>query len=284
MLPEIKTLEPSFNIFTNSSQSGGQHLLAELGWHGLSLVRTVVNSREITACKQYHFEHSSTPDGFTVQLAAVLEQEDLLKAAYQKTDLIMAFPESIITPHEVYNVLNNNELIAGVYGDLQEGVIKTDYMYRHNLHNVYKVPYPIHSVLGTHFGTASHWHLHSLLADAFVQKEDALHAVFYPGRMVVLLTAPGKLQWVQHLPFTTPETAAWLLLRVVQQAGLAADTLPLVLHGMIQEDSALWGELYKYFMHLSFAAMPEGLNYIPALQEQPPHFFSHLFACLLCVL
>ena len=54
--------------------------------------------------------------------------------------------------------------------------------------------------------------------------------------------------------------------------------------GMIDVDSSLYSELFKYFLNMEFAILPGNFNYADAIKEQPAHYFSHLFATALCVL
>ena len=53
--------------------------------------------------------------------------------------------------------------------------------------------------------------------------------------------------------------------------------------GMIEKDSALFREIEKYFLTITFPDLPEELSYADEIKEFPTHFFSHLFAFALCV-
>ena len=52
---------------------------------------------------------------------------------------------------------------------------------------------------------------------------------------------------------------------------------------MIDEKSALYAAIYKYFLNIEFEKLPDGFTYDGAIKEFPPHFFSHLFALASCV-
>jgi Protein of unknown function (DUF3822) len=276
-------VEPSFHIQTGNAGSAQQHLLAEAGPQGLSLVCTDADTNTVTACAVYHFAPGISAAAIATQLQQLFDTAPLLAQPYKKTDFVYAFNQAILTPHEVYNAVNNTEMLDGVFGDAAETVLKTDFVYRQNLHNVYRVPAAVNAVVNTAFMAANSTHQYSLLADAYSGEGNRLHAIFYTHSLTVLLRREGKLQVIQHFDYDTPETAAWHLLNTCRNFDVAANDAELVLHGMIDNKSALYAELYKYFQNISFAGLPDGLKYSIEVAAMPHHFFSHLFAMMLCV-
>ncbi len=276
-------MEPSFNIHTENSSTSQQHLLAEAGPQGLSLICADTDTNTITACVVYHFTPGKSPADIAAQLKQIFADAPLLRHTYKKTDFVYAFNEAILTPHEIYNEVNNNLMLDGVFGDAQETVLKTDFVYRQHLHNMYRIPAAVNAVVNAAFPVAGFTHQYSLLADAFAEEGNRLHAIFYTSSLTVLLRKGGKLQVIQQFAYDTPETAAWHLLNTCRSFGAEVADTALVLHGMIDNKSALYAELYKYFQQPEFAALPEGLQYSNEVAAVPHHFFSHLFAMMLCV-
>jgi hypothetical protein len=275
-------VEPSFNIRSGDTPSLQKHLLAEIGPQGLSLVCTG-ETGAVTDCVVYHFAAGTSSEILARQLTGIFAAEPLLASPYKKTDLVYAFDQAILTPHEVYNMVNNDQMLDEVFGDAQEMVGKTDFVYKQNLHTVYRVPAAVNFAVNAAFPLASCTHQYSLLADAFGREKEGFHAIFYTHSLVVVLHSGGKLQVIRHFGFDTPETAAWHLLNVCSCCNISPAEVALTLHGMIDSKSALYAELYKYFMQLNFAALPPGLKYSLETAAQPHHFFSHLFAMMLCV-
>jgi Protein of unknown function (DUF3822) len=281
--PQTKIVEPSFNIRTDNTGTAQQHLLAEAGPQGLSLVCTDADTNTVTSCVVYHFAPGMGDAAIAAQLQQIFSIEPLLAHTYKKTDFVYAFNQAILTPHEVYNAVSNTDMLDGVFGDAQETVLKTDFVYRQNLHNVYRVPAAVNAVVNTAFGAANFTHQYSLLADAYSGQGNRLHAIFYTHSLTVVLRRQGRLQVIQHFVYDTPETAAWHLLNTCRSFDMDANDAELILHGMIDNKSALYAELYKYFQQVGFAGLPEGLKYSIEVAALPHHFFSHLFAMMLCV-
>jgi Protein of unknown function (DUF3822) len=272
-------VEPSFNIRTGNTASANQHLLAEAGPQGLSLVCADADTNTVTSCVVYHFAPGMSAAAIAAQLQQLFATEPLLAQPYKKTDFVYAFNQAVLTPHEVYNSVSNTEMLDAVFGDAEE----TDFVYKQNLHNVYRVPAAVNAVVNAAFPAANFTHQYSLLADAFGGEGNRLHAIFYTHSITVLLRRGGKLQVIQHFTYDTAETAAWHLLNTCRSFDIAANDAELVLHGMIDNKSALYTELYKYFQQVSFAGLPDGLKYSIEEAAMPHHFFSHLFAMMLCV-
>jgi hypothetical protein len=281
--PQTKIVDPSFNIRTDNTGATQQHLLAEAGPQGLSLVCADADTNTVTSCVVYHFAPGMGNAAVAAQLQQLFATEPLLAQTYKKTDFIYAFNQAILTPHEVYNAVSNTEMLDGVFGDAQETVLKTDFVYRQNLHNVYRVPAAVNAVVNRAFAAANFTHQYSLLADAYSEQGNRLHAIFYTHSLTVVLRRQGRLQVIQHFVYDTPETAAWHLLNTCHSFDMAANDAELILHGMIDNKSALYAELYKYFQQVGFAGLPEGLKYSSEVAALPHHFFSHLFAMMLCV-
>lgn len=256
-------------------------VLVEAGPQGLALVAVDGNSKTVAHCVAWHFAAGLSPDAAAAALAELFAQEPLLQASYQKAELMYSFAEAVLTPQEVFASVDAHAMIQQMYGDAQDGIVRTDFVYSHHLHNVYRLPMAA-ARLALQGHTVTMGHQYAALLNRFTGDGDALWAIFYPHSVTVLLQKAGALQMVQQFAYTAPEDAAWYLLAVCEQFGVAVQTVPLTLFGMIDQRSALYAELYKYFLHMGFAALPDGLVWPESLPQQPAHFFSHLFTALVC--
>jgi hypothetical protein len=55
-----------------------------------------------------------------------------------------------------------------------------------------------------------------------------------------------------------------------------------IVSGMIEEQSSLYTEMYKYFLHISFAQLPIHVAIAENLKALPLHFYTNLTALALC--
>jgi hypothetical protein len=52
---------------------------------------------------------------------------------------------------------------------------------------------------------------------------------------------------------------------------------------MVTENSALYKELYKYFIQIRLEALSNQFQYPQEINNYPSHYFSHLFSVAACV-
>jgi len=104
--------------------------------------------------------------------------------------------------------------------------------------------------------------------------------IFYQNKIVIALLKKGMLQIVQTFKYTTATDVVFHMLNICEQ--FKAKEINIKISGMIEKDSALFKEIYKYFLHIDFDNLPSDLSSDERIKELPNHFFSHLFSIALC--
>jgi hypothetical protein len=106
-----------------------------------------------------------------------------------------------------------------------------------------------------------------------------LHVTFYPNKIVCVLVLNGVLQLLNSYTYVTKEDVVYHLLNIKDK--YKSEDLQLKLGGMIEETSALYTEIYKYFLNVSFAE--HDCNCVEGIKKYPSHYFSHLLSVASCV-
>jgi hypothetical protein len=140
--------------------------------------------------------------------------------------------------------------------------------------------YTTHSALVSQFSTAIFVHQYSILIKKLPGSGNELNVIFYPNKIVAVLSKGGRLQIAQTFKFQTPEDVVYHLLNVCHQ--FDAMQVNVELSGMIEKDSNMFKEVSKYFL-TTFTGLPPAFNYPEEIMEKPSHYFSHLFSIALCV-
>ncbi len=283
MPAQIKIVQASFSITTPGIAASGKQLFAEAGWQGISLYCADTATQQFTDCVVYHYPTGISDGEAALLLKDIFAAEPLLQQQYRKTDIIYAFPECILTPHEVYNSIDNTRMLNTIFGDAAKCVVKTDFLYRRNLHAIYRTPVAINAAITARFSGANHAHLYSLLPDALARGGQAIDLICAPDNLLVLLQQDGALKIIQQFNTKIPEDAAYHLLSICQAFHCSPQEAEVRIHGMIDQDSALYAEFYKYFLHLAPATPPATFTCAPGFSAYPAHFFSHLFTIAACV-
>ncbi len=278
----MQQVNPSFNIQPGGIDFNTAQLFAEAGPSGISLA--VLDAENcFVALVQYAFPAGTADKELAEYLQRVCSNETLLQHPYRRTHLFWNFAESILVPAELMNAERNMNMLNLVFGDAAQTIIRSDFLYRHNLHNVYRLPDSAAGLFSVYLPVATQTHLYSALVTRDMPEGNHLFTVFYSSSMVVLLSREGKLQVVQQFNYSNADDCVYHLLNVCRGFEVLPDSVTLHINGMIDERSALYAAIYKYFLHLVFDELPRGYGYTDEIKNHPPHFFSHLFELASCV-
>jgi hypothetical protein len=281
--PQSQQVNPSFNIRSAGIYTESAQLFIETGPTGISVV--VLNTGDsFQAVVTYSFSSQLNELQAAEKMKEILQDDELLQKSFAKTHIIWSYPESILVPPNLVNTESNTEMLDLVYGNAQKAVIKSDFLYKHNLHNIYRTPESVREALEAKFPYAIQTHQYSLLANREMNSgEDELFVVFYSNSLTLMLCKEGQLQVIQNFAFSSPEDTAYHLLNVCRSFDVEPNKVKLHINGMIDERSNLYAAIYKYFLHIEFDKLPGNYTYAEEIKAHPAHFFSHLFALASCV-
>jgi hypothetical protein len=202
---------------------------------------------------------------------------------FEKVHCISALPEALVVPEDYFNPSTQSEMLDLVYGSNTNTTLNQHYLKKRLAFLSFRIDTAIASVLQTQFSNIEFHHIYSLLPEINSFDTDVMRCIFEHQRMIVVVMGGNQLQLLQQYKYIQPEDASYTLLNIVQQTGLKLNSLKLILCGMINEDSALYQEIHKYFLNIQFQPLSEQLTYPESLKENPEHFFSHLISSALCV-
>src|SRR5690606_135547 len=98
----------------------------------------------------------------------------------------------------------------------------------------------------------------------------------------LVVTRGSKLLLTQTFPYSTPADFVYYLLDACRQFSFSQETVRIYLSGLIDRESALYREVYQYFLHIRFR---ESEWKVPGAEElaYPTHFFTSLNDLAKCV-
>lgn len=231
----------------------------------------------------FHFKNADTDESTASSVYDLIAANPLLEQRFNKTHIIYDYTPSVMVPDQYMSGNENRAMLELVYGDQRDAVIRNDYLSRHWIHNIYSIPSPVDAVMTRYFSWATCSHLFSLLPDIIQSGGNHLYCILDTEQLTVLLQKDGKLQLTQHFSFKTPEDVAYHLLNICTNFEVNVKEVSVHITGMIDADSALYKELYKYFLNIIFEGLPAAFQYPEQINEYPAHYFSHLFAIAACV-
>ncbi len=248
-----------------------------------SLSYVVIDSNICLALAIYRFKTGSSDETIANNIHEVVAEQSILQQRFKKVHVTYGFDSFVLIPHQFMNGTDNDAMLELVYGESSERVIRTDFMYRHAIHIVYGIPKTVDNVIRRYFELAQCTHLFSMLPDFVNAEGNHLYCIFNTGQIKVVMMKDGKLQLMQNYSYDTPTDATYQLLTICKNFEVNVNSCKVHLSGMIDESSALFAELYKYFLQIQLTPLPEKFQYPEEIGQYPSHYFSHLFSTAACV-
>jgi hypothetical protein len=168
--------------------------------------------------------------------------------------------------------------------DCNRSVVITEALTQWQLYNAYHVPATSQEMIARKF-TGQFWHTHSIVLKNKMEAGGECHLLvdFKTESFSVLATRNGEVLLAQIYSYTAAEDVLYYLLKICRQFSLSQREVQLTLSGLIEKDSAMFKELYQYFLNIQFASQEKDLRLSEAFNEYPVHFFSSLFKLATCV-
>ena len=108
--------------------------------------------------------------------------------------------------------------------------------------------------------------------------ENGIAADFTPGYFRVIVKKDGQLHLAQTYAYTTPLDVVYFLLKICSEFGLSQEQSTLSISGLVEKESALYRELYNYFLNIQFRNPAQ-----PDLPDgHPAHFFTSISNLAVC--
>jgi hypothetical protein len=270
-----------FEILPDSVDASKCILVCEISNENFSYAIKNEEQNLYVAVAVFQFEKGTDSNDYGNILQDLIQTQSLLFGNFKKVCVMYSFAESVLIPFALYSSLENENVINLVHGDMQNNTsILTDLVTESGVYNAYRISSPILNVFKSNFPDAANMHQYSVLLKQPRSKEDKLNIIFYPQRIVLKLNKKGRTELINSFCYNTAEDVSYILLNTCKQFDI--ENIPIEVSGLIEKDSALYKEIYKYFETIDFASLPAESNYTEGITQQPSHYFSHIFAIGSC--
>ncbi len=284
MPAKVIYLKPAFNILPDAGDKDSLHLLIEVGEEGISFVWYSKSPSFIQGLAVYNFPGQLGYAGIATEIDSIFRSNGLLNNWYASVTICYDFKESLLLPAE-YNIPNAaEEMLSLVYDSGNMEDIKTESITTTSMLNAYAVDRKIASVLLNKFPGAVTFHSSSLLLQKMQPLGTILYCIIFHNTLKVFLFKEGILQFTQQFQYTKPVDVSYHLLNSCAQYNITGSEVSLHLSGMIEANSNLYNEIYKYFLNINFEQQDAAITTHDRIRFYPEHFFSHLTTMVSCVL
>jgi hypothetical protein len=277
---KIKFLKPSFHIKpTTAPNPANSILLLIAGERHCSFAVMNYLSRELVEFGYYSTDEEDP--GYS----KFFEENDVLNNRYSQTAVAYDVNESVQIPSAVYKYEEGQLHLDVAYGTTIHSNVVAENLPALNLYSVYRMPAKLQSVISRKFLNGKFWHIHTVvLKNLPAQQAQTMFVDFKRNEITAVALKENKLLLAHSFSYSTPEDVLYNLLKCCQQFGLSQNQVRVFLSGFIEKDSAIYRELYKYFIDLEFENLQNGIKLSEELQVHPEHYYSSISKLASCVL
>lgn len=270
-----------FEILPSSVNPESCKLLCEVSNEGFSFCIKNEETNSFLGLGVYHFDKSKPAVGLPIAMQVLFHQKEILAGKFKKVCVVYSYCQSTLIPFSVYDREKNAVLMNMMFGDVgQNETILTDVLPDKSIYNCYRLPAALLEVIQTQFPDSSFSHQYSLLLKNSSVESDHLTLIFYTQKFIVCLVKDGKYQLLNSYNFETPQDVSYGLLNICQQFHMSDPHL--IIHGLLEENSPLYKDIYKYFNDIELASLPSNSVYSDEIMKFPSHYFSYIFAIDSC--
>ena len=266
----------AFKIEPSADKNVELHLLMEVGDEDISFLIYSKSPFRVEGLYSLTLNKNTFPTDYSNVVANFIEQNSSLPtSAFSSVTVFYNFSTSTLIPLEYFREEDKEEILAQLFvpdkmrSCFQESCRDSD------IKNIYSVPTAIHNSLLEKYPTAKFAHSSSFQVDK--NNESVLRCIIYNAGIKIIFFKEGQLQIVQYFDYTTPTDVCYHLLNVTERFETASSSIQLILSGMIDVNSTLYQEVYKYFLQINFAAAQEFVV-ADGFEGLPSHFYHHLTA------
>ena len=282
-------IKPVFDIMPaawGQEELANSILLMEISEKLVGYIVYNKDQNQLLGLRQYHLEVSS--DRSTSQiLHEIIVNDSLFQQRWKEAVVVYNFPDSSLLPDQYFDLGMNKSITELLFGNASKGLILSEKIPAWDVYNIYRVQRDLHGLLQQKFSGGRYWHYYSILLSCIDRRselpENLLQCTFYPEKFVIAFLKGNRLQLLQTFQYETPEDVSYYLLKVCRQFEATQENLRLQVGGLIEQQSALFTELLKYFQEIHFDSLPDSIETKGLLQNFPEHYFSPILKMAVCV-
>lgn len=271
---EIRTLQKNkglTTLFTTGSALAGEtyDLLMEYGQDYCTYGYWSKDSNSFAAIKYFSFQ----PFEDSVVVEDIVK--DVKDESFNRVIFSSGYHTALLLPNRFKS--KGEELLQAVYNERNWSYLQ-DAVPQWQLQVGYSLPAAVYRSLTNAFSSPRYMHAYTAAIKAGQMAANNMDLCFSPAHFRILLKRGGSIQLAQTYSYGNPLDVIYILLKISYEFGLDQKEVDVTVSGLIDQSSALYKELYSYFLNLDFAHQSFAL---PG-DEYPQHYFASLYNMAVC--
>jgi len=217
-------------------------------------------------------------------LKKIFEKYELLGSSFYRTVISWYMTECILIPNKFYDHQQSKILLDTMFGK-NSNVVISESLPEWQINTAYQVSSIAHETINRHYTTGNFWHHYSVtLKNKIAHPENgSLTVDFKTDSFSVVAVRNNSLLLAQIFSYNSAEDVLYFLLKICRQYSLLQHEVSVGLSGLIDKQSAVFKELYQYFVNIRFAPLENRVQLSEAFSEYPDHYFTSLSRLTACV-
>jgi len=217
-------------------------------------------------------------------LQKILEENTELNKSFRQTVIGYYMPENILIPAKYFQYEETQVMLQAMY-EKGQNIVVSESISEWQMYNAYHVPATIHELFAGRFATGNFWHIYSVILKNGIERHETgnLLVDFKTDSFSIVAVRDDSLLLAQIFSYTKSADVLYWLLKICKQFSLSQNEVKIMLSGLIDKQSAVFKEMYQYFMNIEFAGIENDIQLSGDFDEYPVHFFSSLYKLASCV-
>lgn len=274
---QIKNLKELFHILNSEPGPGEQVILClNIGIEHCSFA--ISNPQEKQLYELAYITNGEVNENFLDQLLVIYPR---LTNPFHKVFVSYDYLQNTIIPTGDLDQDNAKSLMNSLFDIGNHSTVLTSQILNNTATLVYALHTHVHNWLKSKFSGAifSHRFQNSTSQIPVNIDEGCIRVDFGTGSFHTIVTRSDKLLLAHTFSYSTPDDVVYYLLKICREYSLSPLSVKLVLSGLIEEQSALFHELYQYFIAIEFTNAEWIVN---RDNSYPAHFFTFLNEAVSC--
>jgi Protein of unknown function (DUF3822) len=229
----------------------------------------------------YTITDNDTTSTIASELKTILVNENLTAALVDKVHIFYNYAESTFVPSAYFKTAEVDNIAALMFGNKMASVNLHETLDVQKIENVYAVPAEIKMAMEAIFPNARA--SHSLCKAIQNANGTKLFSTVYDKEIRIVLFKENTFMLAAYFDYTTPEDVCYHMLNACERYAVSPADVDVVLNGMIDTNSNLYKEMYKFFIQLHIENLPEKVQLADGFEEIASHYFSPLVKLAKCV-
>lgn len=211
-------------------------------------------------------------------LAAFFSTQGWFENSFYRVLINFEYSQSLLVP-ELYHQQDQPEFfLQTITGDTTGTEIISEAIANHQLYNVFAVSKEITNEIKNRFPSiiSCHQYTTTIHTENYMEKGSFLFLDFKPSAYSLIVFSGNNILLAQSFSYLNPEDVIYTLLKICRHFSFSQEDAVLKISGLIERQSALFKELYQFFLRIEFREAKDWGSISTGEMEYPAHYFTTL--------